>query len=249
MFIIVRLLIFLVFLGIPMAAQATDDTVIFALFTRGWAPFEMTVGREATGVATDIFREVMPANVNAVVELDPTPRKYLYHATKPVYTRLEAKEWVDPSFEYLWSDPVVKLESVLYSSAETPVEFTGVEGLEGKIIGCVRNYTYPRVEPLFEAEKAQRYDVNKEHLLLRMVKAGRVDVAVMDAIQAKWLIRNSNEFDAADFHVSAAPVSVVDLRFVFNMAPGWDKRLPEVNARIKKIQENGKLDEIFSKYR
>ena len=47
-------------------AQA-GDTVTFALFTRGWPPFEMVVDGEARGAALDIFRVSMPKGTETKV--------------------------------------------------------------------------------------------------------------------------------------------------------------------------------------
>ena len=89
------------------------------------------------------------------------------------------------------------------------------------------------MEPLFESGKAFRYDVNSDVVLLRMLKAGRVDVALFDEYTALWVIHSSPEMSMSDFYIAEQELGNSDLRFAFNRHPGWEARLPEVNARIQ----------------
>ncbi|WP_158947031.1 substrate-binding periplasmic protein [Pseudodesulfovibrio cashew] len=236
------------FLALSTPLLAGEETVTFAFFPRGWPPFEMTKDGEMRGAALDIFQAIMPREMKKDIEPIPKPRTLLHSPSDKVYTRMEAKGWMPEGFDYWWSAPVLKISDVLYSRADAPFEYHGPESLAGKTIGCVRNYTYPKVEALFTTGKAHRYDVNHDILLLRMVKAGRVDAAILDDITAKWMIRNSEDFSPEDFHVAAMPVDSSELRFVFNRVAGWDRWLPSINARIRALRDNGGLRRILNKY-
>lgn len=232
----------------PVFSHAGEDVVIYALFTRGWPPLEMVENGKGTGVAVELFKAVMPEDVEATVQLVPRARAQLRNHEPPVYARLEARSWFEHPEAFWWSDPVFTLRNVLYSPTGVPFEYEGVQSLEGKTIGCIRNYNYPQLAPLFETGKAVRYDVNRDHLLLRMVQNGRVDVAVMDAVTARWIIRKRSEFRPESFHVSKRPLAVTDIRFAFNKVPGWDSHLPEINRRIKSRRKSGEIRRIFSNY-
>lgn len=233
----------------PGVARA-EWTVTLAVFSREWAPFEMVVDGEAEGASLDLFKAVMPDDVNLAVELLPAPRSVLHRRGAPIYARLESKKWWTRNVDkYLWSDPVLTVKSVLYSPVGNPVNYDGDESLYGLRIGCIRNYVYPGVEHLFADGKAERYDVNNDVLLLRMVKAGRVDVAVFDDISACWMIRQAPSMRCADFYVAERPVGISELRFVFNMDDGWARRLPEVNENIQARREDGTIDRILDQYR
>lgn len=233
----------------PGVSVAEGEKVTFALFSRSWPPFEMVVEGEPFGAAQDIIRQVMPSDVKYSVEPMPAPRKALYQTDGPVYVRMEANEWMERRSDCLWSAPVMELGSYLYSPVGAPIEYTGPESLEGKVIGCIKNYTYPAVQALFESGKAQRYDVNSDQVLLRMLKAGRIDAIVMDSIVVDWVIRKTPGVEQSDFHAASQPVDVVDLRLVFSRNPGWEQRLSEVNDLIEKKRRDGTLDRIMSSYR
>lgn len=236
-----------------MAGNAVADSgpkrVVFALFSRGWLPMEMMVDNAPAGIAVDVFKAVMPSGITADVEPFTRPRRLLYSSQDGVYTRLTAREWLNDTHQYLFSDPVMSIYDRMYSSVHTPLEYTGPESIEGKTIGCIKNYSYPKIEPMMAAGRAFRYDVNRTHVLLRMVKEGRVDGVVMDAREAAWTIRNTDGLESSDFHISTRPVDQVELRFVFNPVPGWETYLPEINARIKALREGGELDRILSRYK
>lgn len=242
-----RVIAFLVILvpGISFA----QDKVIFALFTRGWAPFEFVADGNPYGAAVELHKALMPDGVEAVVDMMPAPRSVLRIPGNPIYTRIECRKWVDDPSKYLWSDTVLTVNNVLYSPASKPVSYAGEESLYGLTIGCIKNYFYPEVQSLFDSGKATRYDVNGDILLLRMLKEGRVDAAVFDDVTAAWLIHQASDLTLEDYHVAEKSLGRADLQFVFNKNTEWQKRLPELNRKIQAKREDGTIDEIMSRYR
>lgn len=232
----------------PAHPVLAGDAVTFALFTRGWPPFEMVVDGDPEGAALDIFRISMPEGVGTLVQMLPASRSVLRTPGDGVYTRLECREWMKDADLYLWSDPVLTLRTVLLSRRDRAVEYAGAASLHGLVIGCIKSYSYPGVEPLFKSGKAVRYDVNSDVVLLRMLKAGRVDAALFDQFTVRWLIGKSPELSMEDFHFAARPVGRSELRFAFNRHPGWEKRLPEVNERIRINRELGIYERIMDRY-
>ena len=233
----------------PGAALA-GETVTLTVFSREWVPFEMVVDGRVEGVTLDLFKAVMPDGVDLAVEVLPAPRSVLHQRGAPVYTRLECRDWwTRDEAKYLWTDTVMTVKSVLYSPAGKPVDYVDTSSLHGLRIGCIRNYVYPEVEPLFAAGLAQRYDVNSDLLLLRMVKVGRVDVAVFDDLSAAWMIRRAPDMACKDFYVAKKPLGTAELQFVFNMVRDWKRHLPEINAKIRAAQANGTVDGILARYR
>ncbi len=242
-------LILLMALIFSPSAGSAEEKVTFAFFARGWPPFEMVVDGEPRGAAVDLFNALMPNNVDAVVEMMPAPRLVLKNSGKPMFVRLTARKWMGPKYNCLWSVPVVAIRTVLYSSAQKPVEYSGADSLKGLTIGCIKNYAYPEVQSLFDEQKAIRYDVNNETLLLRMVKAGRVDVAVLADVSAAWMVRGTKGLTAADFYVAKQALAFVELQFAFNLDESWQKQMPTLNDTIRKRQADGTIDGIMARYK
>lgn len=229
------------------ARARAAEPVIFALFARGWEPYEMLVDGQPRGVALDILAAVLPSDVSMQVEPLPDPRRLLLSSDK-VYARLEAREWLPPEVDLPMSDPVVSLSDVLLSPADSPVEFNGAKSLAGLTIGCIKGYAYPALDELFGKELATRYDVNSVPVLLRMVKEGRVDAAVVDRLNSRWKIRAEDDLSFNDFHVAPRPVESVDLVFVFSRVPGWENNVERINKGIDRCRRSGALKTILSRY-
>ncbi|KAB1441896.1 substrate-binding periplasmic protein [Pseudodesulfovibrio senegalensis] len=243
-----NLIVVLFLLTVPPASACAGEAIVFALFARGWEPFEMIEDGVPAGAAPDILAAILPQDFTMEIKPDPAPRKALYATEGVMHTRLEAAEWLSPDNDFLLSVPVLPIRTVLYSPVEAPVEYDGPETAAGKTIGCIKGYKYPALEPLFATGKATRYDVNSVHILLRMVKNRRIDAAMLDDINAKWTIRSTEEFEHHDFHVAAQPVSKVDLRFVFNNIPGWEEKIERINKRIEACRKDGTIRAILSNY-
>lgn len=240
----------MLFLAMFGVVRAEAGTLVYALFSRGWPPFEMVVDGKGVGMVQEIMAEIVPDGMVYQIQPDPAPRKLLYTSNiDTVYARLEAPGWMSRKDDCLWSDPVISLSSVLYSSSTAPINYSGPESLAGLTVGCIKNYTYPSLEKAFNDGVVRRYDVNSQNVLFRMVKAGRVDAIVVDGVEARWIIRELPELKPGDFHVAAKPVDVVQLRFAFSKSPGWEHRMPEVNEKIRRIQRDGTLQRILAKYR
>lgn len=237
------------FFVFSVSAQAAKTTLTYALFSRGWPPLEMMTNGEPHGLAVDILKEVLPDDVELTVTPMPAPRRSLYSVEGGVYVRLEAREWMRTEFDYWWSDPVLPLVTSLCSPIDRPLEYKGLHSLEGKTIGCIRNYSYPFIEGLFRSGKATRYDVNSDQVQLRMLKAKRVDAAVIDRISAGWIVRHMKDVSMLDFYVAPKPLGAVSLRFAFNRVLGWEKVLPEINRKLRQIKKNGTLERLLQKYR
>jgi len=233
----------------PVHSHADGEKVTFVEFSRGWPPFEMDAHGRPGGAAVDMLKAVMPSDIIIDEMISPTPRKYLRIEDEGVYTRLEAKEWGDTLNMCLWTTPVLEVSTRLYSLKKRPFEFTVLDGLTGKTIGCIKHYYYPTVQPFFDTGRATRYDTNSVSLLLRMLKAGRVDCVIIDEAEAEWLIRTLPEFNASDFHAASTPIEVAKLRFAFSNTPGWSERMPEINANIERARKEGVIDRIMENYR
>lgn len=200
------------------------------------------------GLVLDVLERVLPPDVQLDVRPDPAPRTLL-KKNEPVHVRAEAPEWMYGDYEgLLWSIPVLEVKDVIFSRASDPLEFQSLSNLAGKRVGCITNYVYPQLQSLFDSGLSERYDVNNEQLLFRMLRAGRIDVAVMDQALGRWIIRKEREFAASDFHASSNPVNSVGLRFVFSGGEAMKKRMPQINERIRRLLESGEIDRIMSYY-
>lgn len=106
-----------------------------------------------------------------------------------------APAWVGHSARnYLWSEPLLEQRDVLVSTRKhlNPVN---VQTLPQQSIGTVLSYTYPSLQPLFDAAKLHRDDARSQEQVLQMLIARRFDYAVSNQWALDWVNKNRQQTD------------------------------------------------------
>ncbi|MBM1189632.1 substrate-binding periplasmic protein [Pseudomonas weihenstephanensis] len=106
-----------------------------------------------------------------------------------------APAWVGHSARnYLWSEPLLEQRDVLVSTHKhlNPVN---VQTLPQQSIGTVLSYTYPSLQPLFDAEKLHRDDARSQEQVLQMLIARRFDYAVSNQWALDWVNKSREQTD------------------------------------------------------
>ena len=106
-----------------------------------------------------------------------------------------APAWVGHSARnYLWSEPLLEQRDVLVSTHKhlNPVN---VQTLPQQSIGTVLSYTYPSLQPLFDAAKLHRDDARSQEQVLQMLIARRFDYAVSNQWALDWVNKNRQQTD------------------------------------------------------
>ncbi|MNP22175.1 hypothetical protein D3C76_1148350 [compost metagenome] len=97
-----------------------------------------------------------------------------------------AQSWLpDPSGDYVWSIPLWTQPDLLISR---PAPLTSVipANLPRQSIGTVLGYSYPTLQPLFDANQLHRDDARNQQQVLEKLQAGRNRYAVSNQWALDW---------------------------------------------------------------
>lgn len=229
------------------AAVAADKTIHLATAPSGFAPFIIVAPNQPVGgIMADVLREVA-STLGYQIQGEETPKnrvEQLVLAGK-VDVAPRAMEWMTDTRRFAFTDPVVRVRDVVFSRKQAPVRYRVPDDLLGKSVGTHLGYSYPVLKPYFDAQRMVREDARSELSMLRMLNAGRTDVAVLNEAVAQWLIKTEKlqgQFIAADTELDG-----YDYRFMFGHQ--WSDFVPKFNQELARMKKDGRLARILNKYR
>ena len=263
-----RLLVSIVFLGLPMVAAAQAGTTpqlttatpsapagpaqeanVFRLNVSpyGYPPYLIVRGDRYDGIVWDVVM-IITQKMAYRIEALKVPRMRVDQMVIAGYLdgALRAKSWtVDPD-QFLWSDVIITAEEVFFYRAEDNFHYETPEDLHGKTILTRLGYQYPVLDEIFETGKAVRFDVSQDEIQLRyLLHSGRFNAALMDHLTGHWLSSNDAEYQGK-FRVSKTAISSVGLRLMVHA--GMQDFITAFNAELQQLKTSGQLAEIVSRY-
>lgn len=118
-------------------------------------------------------------------------------------------------------------------------EITNAEGLKNKIIGVQLGTTGDALAGDIEGATVERY--NKGLEAVQSVIQGKIDAVVIDEATAKAFAANTQGIIILDEKMS-------DEEYAIAVKKGNTELVTKMNAAIKELKAEGKLDEIVAKY-
>jgi polar amino acid transport system substrate-binding protein len=98
-----------------------------------------------------------------------------------------AQSWLpNQSGDYIWSVPLWFQRDLLISRKEHPAQIDPAQ-LPRQAIGTVLGYSYPTLQPLFDADQLQREDARNQEQVLEKLLAGRYRYAVSNQWTLDWI--------------------------------------------------------------
>lgn len=157
-----------------------------------------------------------------------------------------AKAWLPEPVkndEYLWSVPLFTQIDVL-AGLMGDRQVANIEALSKQAIGTVHGYSYPPLEPYFEAQKLQRDDGRSQDQVLRKLVAKRYRYAMTNLWSLDWFNRGQPESRriTAGVTVESEPLACIV------------RQAPEVPTQailmtLEKMRNSGEIDAIVKRYR
>lgn len=134
-------------------------------------------------------------------------RKYL-EGREPAIVILTNKNWDnDPeATKYYWSGPIMLEKKYYIWNSLNPLNFNGVESLNGLKFGSVQGYSYAQLDSLVKNKQIQFEYANTEYGALKMLMVGRVDFS---------------EVSLSRFLTYIAEEKGVEGRFILNSTPNY----------------------------
>lgn len=227
--------------------QDAERTFRFNVSPNGYPPYLITRGEEQAGIMWDVV-VLIADRLNYRVVPEKIPRKRVDQMLIDGYIdgTTRAREWTDNPEDFVFTDPVVDIEEVLFIPKDSDLAFEVPEDLFSRTLVTHLGYHYPALEPYFESGDIKRFDVSRDRDMFRYVLHGDdLDAAIADRLVGKWILLNEglqNEFRTTSTELS-------EYGFRLMLRKDWAPFAKSFNRELRKIRENGKLDEILSSYR
>jgi polar amino acid transport system substrate-binding protein len=144
--------------------------------------------RPTQGILLDVMLS-LATQVGVPAEFHVLPRSRVQRAMEQGEVDVRcyaAQSWLpNQSGDYIWSIPLWTQPDLLISR---PAALTAVTpaSLPPQAIGTVLGYSYPTLQPLFDADRLRRDDARNQEQVLEKLQAGRYRYAVSNQWSLDW---------------------------------------------------------------
>jgi len=226
-------------------AQATRIEIV----TTDAPPFNMLDGEAASGIATDILREVLQqAGLDYHIEFLPWPRALLHVKQAPntlIYTISRTPEREQ---QYEWIGPFARHQGFFYKlSSRTDIRLASLQD--------VRKYRVATVRGDAQTDLMLKLDIVDPDLLqlvsdgdttIRLLLAGRVDLVIGNEFGVAWRMRQHGLSGA---EIERTVMLVDDGGYYFAFGKGAD---PALVAKLRKafaeVKDKGEPQRLLEHY-
>ncbi|WP_025110349.1 ABC transporter substrate-binding protein [Pseudomonas sp. H1h] len=176
-------------LGICLSAAAAEPPLRFVVADSWAMPMvQLERGRPTQGILHDIMLS-LATQVGVPAEFHVLPRTRVQNAMERGEVDVRcyaAQSWLpNQSGDYIWSIPLLFQRDLLISRRDQPPHVDPAR-LPRQSIGTVLGYSYPTLQPLFDANRLQRDDARNQEQVLEKLLAGRYHFAVSNQWTLDW---------------------------------------------------------------
>lgn len=144
--------------------------------------------RPTQGILHDIMLS-LATQVGAPAQFHVLPRPRVQSAMEHGEADVRcfvSQDWLPtPSGDYIWSVPLLVQRDMLIGRQGPPDSVNPAE-LPQQSIGTVLGYSYPTLQPLFDADRLHREDARNQEQVLEKLLAGRYRYAVSNQWTLDW---------------------------------------------------------------
>jgi polar amino acid transport system substrate-binding protein len=227
---------------------ATDGKVLrFNVSPNGYPPYLINDGEQTSGIMWTVLEEIS-GRLGYQLEAQKVPRKRVDQMLLEgvIDGTSRAKEWTSRPEDFVFTDPVVTIEEVVFFPSGSPHKFEVVEDLFSLTLVTHLGYHYPTLKPHFESGKIERFDVSRDQdLFVYVLKGDELDAAVADRLVGQWILFTEGMRD--QFRASEAALSEVGFRIM--LGPEWQSFATAFNRELASMRQNGEIEAILSQYR
>jgi polar amino acid transport system substrate-binding protein len=229
------------------SSQGTERVFRFNVSPNGYPPYLITEGDKQSGIMWDVV-VLIAERLNYRVVAEKIPRKRVDQMLMEGYIdgTTRAKEWTDNPEDFVFTDPVVNVEEVLFIPKGSALDFEVPEDLFSKTLVTHLGYNHPVLEPYFASGDIKRFDVSKDRDMFLYVLHGEdLDAAIADRLVGQWILLN--EGLQGEFRTTSTKLSEYGFRLMLRKE--LEPFAKSFNGELKALREDGILDKILSRYR
>ncbi|EJZ57448.1 Bacterial extracellular solute-binding protein [Pseudomonas fluorescens R124] len=233
-------------LGISLSVSASVPPLRFVVADSWAMPMvQIDHGRPTQGILHDIMLS-LATQVGVPAEFHVLPRTRVQSAMERGEVDVRcyaAQSWLpNQSGDYIWSIPLLFQRDLLISRQDQPPRVDPAN-LARQSIGTVLGYTYPTLQPLFDADRLQRDDARNQEQVLEKLLAGRYRYAVSNQWTLDWF--NQRLLPAQQLHGVAVLQEQQVGCYVRN-----DPQVPvqRILRTLLRMKMSGEIDDIIRLY-
>lgn len=225
---------------------ADEGVIVFNMPEGGYPPFMINKkNTQPSGIIYDVLQLILSKQGYVIKTISvPKKRELEFFKTGKLDAHAMIRELVDEPSQYVFSDPVLKIRNVLFTTVGNPITFNKIDDLIGKRAITHLGYKYPTLERYFEEGLIERHDTVNESAMLGMTLLKRADFAIMNDYVGAWIIKQKQW--SGKFQVSKNDISTYDYRIMFSKK--WNSLVLKFNKELALLKENGSLEKIIEKY-
>ncbi|RBC03945.1 amino acid ABC transporter substrate-binding protein [Pseudomonas sp. MWU12-2115] len=233
-------------LGISLSVSASEPPLRFVVADSWAMPMvQIDHGRPTQGILHDIMLS-LATQVGVPAEFHVLPRTRVQSAMERGEVDVRcyaAQSWLpNQSGDYIWSIPLLFQRDLLIGRQDQPPRVDPAN-LARQSIGTVLGYTYPTLQPLFDADRLQRDDARNQEQVLEKLLAGRYRYAVSNQWTLDWF--NQRLLPAQQLHGVAVLQEQQVGCYVRN-----DPQVPvqRILRTLLRMKMSGEIDDIIRLY-
>lgn len=228
-------------------ASAETPTIRFNVSPNGYPPYLIADQKQPSGIMWDVMQRIS-SRLGYRLVAEKVPRKRVDRMLLDGFidANARAREWTENPEQFLFTDPVVQVEEVLFVPSDAPLEFRQPEDLFSRTLITHLGYYYPELEPYFRSRAIRRFDVSRDRDMFTYLRYGKqFDGVIADRLVGQWILRQEGLQD--QFRISGQPFSRYGLRIMLRQ--DWQAFALAFNRELARIRKNGELDAILANYR
>lgn len=237
----------LLLVGLVISFSSTAETLKVVLYDGGSPPLFFAKGDSNTGIYVDLLNEIGAVSGHQF--------EFQYYPTKRAMVLFEegaidVEVGINPAWRS--SSKVPGEYSVPFGQSEDVVIFqqgkakpvTSADDLSGQKVGTIKGFYYAGYMDAFASKSINRQDSLDEDKLMQKMAGGRLDAAFIRKEAVQYRIKVDSKFKEL---VIGDVIGSADI--MLRVHPSKSSVIESLNTAIKTLKGNGKLDEIYSRYR
>ena len=234
-------------ISFTMSSSLFAETLKVVLYDGGSPPLFFDKQDSNTGIYVDLLSEIGKVSGHQF--------EFLYYPTKRAMALFdEGKVHVEPGINPVWrSGSRVPGEfTIAFAQAEDVVVFqrgkeksvNSADDLAGAKVGAIKGFFYPGYMDAFASRSMKRQDSQGEQQLMLKMASGRLDAMFIRKEAVQYRMKIDEKFKGL---VIGDAIGAADI--MFRVHPSKAQVVESINSAIEELKANGKIEEIYSKYR
>lgn len=231
----------------PLVFAEDKATLIIGYGDHDAPPYAIERSEKLTsGIIKDISAEISgELDVNVTFVKTPRKRTERYLENNTVHLILITNPvWLSNSDSLQWSETIFIEKVKMVIRADDPTSYEKITDFKGMIIGTIRGYSYPTLQPFFDKEFFIRYDVSNLDVNFIRLELNRIDALVDADILINYQLKHSKKPKI----FKALPLTITQNNIQAALSPSAPITINQLNQALKKLKDQGVISAILKKY-